>query len=443
MIKSGNQTGRFHPGAKGPGGRRRWFLLPVMVFFFGPVAAQQPLRLADCYDWAKANYPLIKKLDLVAKTGGYDLENAAKKFLPQVSFSGQATYQSQTISFSDVLGSLPITGSLPSISKDQYKIQGELSQLLYDGGATRYQKDLVKANTELQQQNLEAGLYAIKNRINNLFFSILLVDAQLKQNEINKDNLLTQVRKTEAALANGVAFRSNLDELKAALVNIERADAEYAANRVAYLKMLSVFIGKELAENVSLEQPVSEASVAAINRPELKAYDLQKNIYAAQEKQLRADYLPQASIFLQGAYGRPTLNIIENKFGAWYIGGLRFNWSLNALYTMPNRKKILALSRKSVDADREAFLLNTRLDSTQQNEQVKKYNSLLQIDEKEISLREAVKKAAEAQLANGVITTHEYIQQLNAEHLARQTKVLHEIQLLQAIYNQQFITGNQ
>ncbi len=420
-----------------------WLLLTTLLTWAQRGLAQEKISLPGCYDWAKANYPVIKKLDLVAKTGAFDLENANKKFLPQVMFSGQATYQSQTLSFADALGSLPIGTALPTLSKDQYKIQGEVSQLLYDGGANQSQKELIKANTALQSQQQETSLYAIKNRINTIYFSILLLDAQLQQNLTNKASIETQVKKAEAALANGTAFRSSVDELKAELINIEKATAEYQGNRIAYLQMLSIFIGKALPENTELLFPLSQPTSNVGSRPELKVYDLQKNIYVAQEKQLKADYLPQASVFFQGAYGRPTLNIIENKFGPWYIAGFRFNWSLNALYTQSNKRKILDMNRKSVEVDRETFLLNLHIDSTQQQEQAKKYAALIKKDVEEIGLRESVKLSAEAQLENGVITTHEFIQKLNAEHLARQTKVFHEIQLLQAIYNQQFITGNQ
>lgn len=404
-------------------------------------AQDQALTLEHCYALAKANYPAIKKLDLIAKTGTYDIQNANKRFLPQINFSGQATYQSQTVSFADAVGALPGI-SLPSISKDQYRIQGEISQLLYDGGNTKAQKNLIAANTAFQEQTVTSTLYSINQRINSLYFSILLIDAQLKQNQLNKINLETQVQKAEAALSNGVAFRSNVDELKAEVLNIEMQTTEYKSNRIAYLSMLSLFLGMELPQTVQLEMPKGQFARSAISRPELKAFDLQKTVYDEQEKQLKSDYLPQVNAFFQGAYGRPTLNIIENKFGPWYVTGVRFAWSLSSLYSLSNRKNSLQLNRQSVETDKEMFLLNTKVDLAQQDEQVNKYSSLIRQDDAAIALRTSVTQSAEAQLANGVITTHEYIQKVNAEHLARQLKILHEIQLLQAIYNLKFIAGN-
>jgi len=46
------------------------------------------------------------------------------------------------------------------------------------------------------------------------------------------------------------------------------------------------------------------------------------------------------------------------------------------------------------------------------------------------------------QLDNGVITTHEYLQKINAQHLAQQTLQLHQIQLIQAQENQKLILND-
>ena len=425
--------------------RFKFFISIFLVIVVSKATAQtDPLTLEECYQLAKQNYPAIKKLDLIAKTSEYDLQNANKKFLPQVNFSGQATYQSEVVDYGSLFGKMPANLGInpPTLSKDQYKIQGEVSQLLYDGGSAKNQKELINANKELQEQNIEISLYSLNSRINAIYFSILLIDAQLKQNELNKANLQTQIQKVEAQLKNGVAFRSNLDELKAEIVNIEMASTELKSNRNAYLKMLSLFISKEVSNSAQLKTPEVDSIQTTINRPELRAFDLQKNIFDVQRQDLKSGYLPQVNAFFQGAYGRPTLNMIENKFGPWYITGVRFTWSLGSLYTLSNKKNTLLINEQSVEADRETFLLNTKLDLTQQDENVKKYNELIRQDNEVIALRASVSKSAEAQLNNGVITIHEYIQKINAEHLARQNKILHEIQLLQAKYNQKFITGN-
>jgi outer membrane protein TolC len=404
-------------------------------------AAAQVLTIEECFTLARQNYPLIKQYDLIARSSRYSVENAGKLYLPQLTVSGQASYQSQTIDFGEVLPPIPGLHP-PELSKDQYKIQAEITQQIYDGGVSRYQKESSKANEAIQQQQLEVNLYAIKDRITQLYFGVLLMDAQLKQNRIRKTDLQSAADKAQAALANGVAYRSNVDELKAEIVNTDMAGTEFSANRKAYMKMLAVFINQPLSDSTTLTYPAPVMPQEGIHRPEMTYYDIQKRAFDVQEKQLTSNYLPKLNAFLQGAYGRPTLNIVDNKFGPWWIGGVRLNWSLGSLYSLKNNRQQLDINRQNLDISKETFVFNTNLSLRQQNQDIEKYAALMEQDDDAITLRSSVRKSAQAQLDNGVITVHEYISQLNAENLAKQSRILHSIQLLQAQYNYKNTSGN-
>lgn len=408
------------------------------------VSAQETkLSLEECYRLAKENYPSIRKLDLIEKSKVFNISNANQSWKPQLSFNGQATYQSQVVNYGDLVGSIPNI-TLPKFSKDQYKILGELDQQLYDGGLNRYKNDETKANAALQKQNIEVDLYKIKERINSIFFSVLLIDNQLKQNDLNKSTLVSQLKKTQGSFDNGTAYKSEINELKAEVENLEMTTTDQQADQKAYLRMLSIFIGKDVTESAGLEYPSIETNALSteIKRPELEAFDLQKQVYQAQENQLKADYKPKFNAFFQGAYGRPTLNALKNNFGAWYITGVKMSWNLGSLYTLKNQRAILQINQQSTDVDRDVFLRNLQQDIVQQDEDIKKYQQLIVKDQKIIDLRSSVTESAVAQLQNGVITTHEYIQKLNTENEAKQTLNLHRIQLLQAQYNLKFKSGN-
>lgn len=412
----------------------------------GITVKAQPSRLTleECYDLARKNYPLVRKLGLLEKSRSYSLANAAKLYLPQLSISGQATYQSETVSFADALGSAVPSGvDLPSLSKDQYKVQAEVSQTIYDGGITGNRRARIRAGTAVQEQSVEVSLYALNERINQLFFSILLMGEQLTQNEIKKADLEGSAERIAAAVKYGTAFRSNLDELKAEIINADMASIEFRSARSAYLEMLGVLLGKDLHDSTQLEVPSPYLPQADINRPELELFDLKQDLLEVDEKKLRSGYLPKLSAFFQGAYGRPTLNFINDEPGPWYITGARLSWNLGSLYTLKNDKRNLEISRKNLELNRETFLLNTDLSLRQQNKEISKFRKLLAQDEKAIALRSSVKKAAQAQLENGVITTHDYISQLNAENLAKQKLIMHRIQLLQAQYSYKHTSGNQ
>ena len=410
--------------------------LPIVGF------AQQVLTLEDCYRLARDHYPTVQKLDLITRSEDYTLANANKAYLPQVSITGQATYQSETIDFSESIGRLPLPITLPTVSKDQYKVVGEVSQLLYNGGATRAQKQLIKAQSAVQAQAVETQLYALKQRVSNLYFGVLLIDAQLSQNQLNVETVQSQLEKAEVALKSGTTLPSNVAELKAELVRLAMQRTEYEATKAMYLQMLSTFIVKDLPSDTVLNRPKTTTLGTANHRPELKGFDLQQSVLDIQKRQLTSEYLPKIGLFFQGAYGRPTLNIIKNEFDFYYIAGVRLQWNLSPLYSLSNRKQLLHLQGESLSADRKAFLMSTELDLTQQQTQISKLQRLMEQDQESVALRHSVAQAAQVQLDNGIITTHEYLQKVNAENLAKQTLLLHEIQLLQAQENQRLVTND-
>lgn len=395
---------------------------------------QNTLTLETCYQLAQKNYPLIRQHELISRANSYTVANAAKGYLPQLAFSGQATYQTQVVT-------IPFPGA-PQLSKDQYKVQAELNQTIWDGGNIHYQKELSRANTAIRQQQLEVNLYNIRERISQLYFGILLIEEQLKQNELRRLDIQSGVHKTEGAVANGTSLRSSLDELKAEVLNTVQARTQLNTNRQAYLQMLGLFINQSLDDNTSLAKPAPATMEADIRRPELKLYDYQLQSYNVQEKQLKVNYLPKVNAFVQGTYGRPTLNFVSNDFGFYALGGVRFSWNLGSLYTNKNSRQLIQINRQDVDVQKETFLFNTRLTMTRQQIEAAQYTTLMQQDKEIIDLRASVKKAAVAQLENGVITSHDYITHVNAEDQARLALILHEIQLLQVQYDHKNTSGN-
>jgi outer membrane protein TolC len=437
MIKSNSQL-IMKPFYKIPVKIKRLLCLPLLLFMPFVIHAQTTLTIEQCYAMAKQNYPLVKQHGLIEKTKDYSVENAAKGYLPQLTVSGQATYQSDVTSIPITLPGVKI----PTLSKDQYKIYGEADQTIFDGGAIKYQKQSKQSNATVQEQSVEVNLYALKDRINQIYFGILLIDEQLKQNIIEQKDIQNGIDKTQALITNGTAFRSSLDELKASMLKTDESRIELQANRKAFIDMLALFINQPLDENAALVKPEPKILTDSINRPELTLYYYQKTTYDVQDKMLQANTLPKLQFFAQGGYGKPALNVLKTDFSFYYIAGLRLNWSLSSLYTFRNDKRISAINRQDIDIQKETFLFNTHVTLKQQSAEAVKYAALVNKDNDIIALRNSVKTTAAAQLANGVITSHDYITQVDAEDQARQSLILHQIQLLQAQYNYQTTSGN-
>ena len=409
-------------------------ILPAMLY-----AQAQSLSLQKAYELAVQNYPLIKQRELIKQTSEYGEENLGKSFLPQINISGQATYQSAVTQVK-----LPAPGIfIEPLSKDQYRILGDVNQLIYDGGGIKQQKGIQHLSDEVEQQKIEVELYKLKERINQIFLGVLFLDEQLKQVNLVKSDLNNGITRVEAQVNNGVVLKSNLNVLKAELLKADQRVIEIRSSRKGYIDVLGFFINQTLPEEIKLEKPVVAGSVLTndIQRPELKLYSTQEKLLGGQYKMIGSRNKPKASLFFQGGYGRPSLNLFTNDFDFFYTTGLRLNWSIGGFYTEKREKKIIELNQKSIDIQKEVFLFNTNAQLKQQQSEFDKLQKLIATDNDIIDLRIKVKDAAKAQLENGVITANDYLREVNAEDLARQNLITHQIQLLQAQINYQTISG--
>ncbi|MGE5106029.1 MAG: TolC family protein [Sphingobacteriales bacterium] len=416
---------------------RKWLFIFLLS---GTKLFGQSLTLDKVNELARQNYPLIKQQGLVNKTRDISVENLQKSFLPQFSLSGQATYQSEVTKID-----VPLPGiNFDHPSKDQYKILADVNQLVYDGGVIKQQKEIQQLNAGVEQQRIEVELYKLTDRINQLYLSVLYIDEQLVQTGLIKKDIETGMKRVEAQVNNGVAFKSNLNVLKAEWLKADQRAIELSATRKGIIETIGLFINQTIEENTVFERPIlTETKISFdIRRPELQLYSSQQKLFSGQNKLIDAKNLPKASLFFQGGYGRPGLNFLKNDFDLFYTTGIRFNWSFGGLYTSKKEREQVQVNNKIVDIQKDLFLLNTNTQLKQQQSEIDKIQQLIAKDDEIIELRTSVKDAAKAQLENGVITANDYLREVNAEDQSRQTKITHQLQLLQAKINYLTISGN-
>lgn len=389
----------------------------------------QGLTLEECYQRAKDNYPLINRYGLIEKTTEYNLSNAGKGYLPQFSLSAKASWQTDVTT-------VPLP-NIPSMHKDQYQATVDLNQTIWDGGNIRTQKQTTRAMAEVEKQQLHVDMFAIEERVNNLFFGILLFDAQLEQNTLLHQDLERNLATIQSYVDNGIANQADLDAVKVEILKNTQARTQLVTNRKAYLEMLSAMINKPVNEGTTLVKPIANKDILfqPVTRPELSLYQAQHNLYEIQKDQITAGNMPRLSLFAQGGYGRPGLNMLDRDFAFFAIGGVRLSWNFGSLYTSKNDKRKLEVNQQNVLTQQETFMYNTNLQLTQESNDIQKMTDMLEYDSEIIQLRENVRKAAEAKVANGTLTVIELMREVNAENLAKLDKISHDVQLLMAIYS--------
>ena len=402
--------------------------------------------LEECQLAAERNYPLIKQYGLIEKTTELTVANIQKGWLPQVSASAQATYQSDVVAFPDQMQAIyqQMGLDMKGLTKDQYRVGIDVSQTVYDGGAISSQKRIAREQGKVQTAQNEVNIYNVRKRVNEMYFAVLMLDEQMKLNQDLQELLSGNERKLASMVKNGTAAESDWQNVKAERLNVVQQATDLEGHKQMIRRMLSTFCGIEVKQ-LSRPPLTPPDSGGENRRPELKALDAQIGLYNAQEKALDAALMPKLGVFAQGFYGYPGLNMFEDMMRHdWSLNGIvgaRLTWNIGALYTRKNDKAKLQLQRDLTESNRDVFLFNNNLEQIQQNENISRYKKLMADDEEIISLRQAVRKAAESKLSHGIIDVNDLVREINAENAARVQQSMHEIEMLKEIYDNKFTTN--
>ncbi len=400
--------------------------------------SQAQITLESCQQQARENYPLVRQYELLQLAEKYTLSNVAKGNLPQISLSGKISYQSEATTFPFEIPGLGIKG----LPKDQYQALVEIKQNVWDGGKIRHQKAQVKAVTEENARQLDTSMYALEERVNQVFFGILLLDEQRTQNKLLEEELVRNLKTVEAYRMNGTANDADVDAVQVEILQTKQQRIQLENNRTAYLRMLSLLTGKEFPAQAQLIRPEPVATTSSgFNRPELRWYEAQEQTVAIQRKGLQSGYLPSFSLFAQGAYGNPGLDILKDKFRAYYLVGARFTWNFGSLYTLKNDRKKLDNQLQKIQNGRDLFLFHTQLQVAEEDGTIQSLRQQMKKDEEIIRLRENIRRSAQAKVANGTLSVSDMLKEITAENLARQAKAVHEVQLLMHLHQRKHLTN--
>jgi len=396
------------------------------------------VTLEECQTKARENFPLIKQYELIEKSKEYTLSNSNKAYLPQLDVTIIGGVISGLPSFSP-----PGTESSSSVDLNAITIL-QLNQTIWDGGITKAKKDITEASSEMEKADLEVSLYFLEERINNLFFGILLIDEQVKQMEILKSTMLRNMKRVEIAVENGTAYKSDIDEIKVEVINIDQKMEELTSNRNAYVNVLAAMIGQSIDKNATFSKPQVDEDFIALenNRPELRLFQNQENLIEAQSAIDKSMLYPKIGLLGFGTFIQPGVDFGASTLNNIFVGGLSINWSLGALYKNGNNKKLTDINLQKVAVQRETFLFNNHLELTQTQLELEKYKTLLVQDKEILVLKSSIKKAYDVKYENGISTMSELLDRTNDESVAQQNLIVHEIQYLMKAYQYLNKSGN-
>ena len=407
-------------------------LLPTLV-----LSAQS---LDRCKELAREHYPLVQKYGLIEQSRDYTVANASKAWLPQVMLSGQATYQSDVMRWPEEFESmLAMQGlDMPGLRKDQYKVQVDVQQTLWDGGKSRAERVMADGEAQQARMSVEVELYAVDKRVEELYFGTLLLQEQQRQLEDMTHRLQGSLNYMNTLVENGVTMQADADAVEVQLLSTGQRLLQVKAQMSSFRRMLQLFIGEPLSDDMlslpEVEAPIGQESA----RPELALFDAQMRVLKAKEGLIDVSLMPRVSLFAQGYYGYPGLNMFENMMSSRWslngIAGIRLQWNIGGLYTSRTSRLQLHNAMEGIDLQRDIFTFNNRLMAEKETAEIARLRTTLTDDDRIVMLRTRVREAAEVRLQEGVIDTNDLLGKITDESAAKIAHSTHEIELMRAIY---------
>ena len=414
--------------------------LSLVLLLLATCHLSAQVTLEECVKLAQDNYPLIRKYDLLNQTKAVNLSDINKSWLPQINVYGLGTVQNETPTFPESLaGLISQTGmSISGLNEWQYKIGADINQNIWDGGVSKTERKIERAEDTERRTALDVRLYAIRERVENLYFGILLIEEQAEQTRNMQTLLQSNLDKLRTMFENGTAMQSDVDMVEAQCLSTSQQLIQAESTAKSYRKVLEIFTGESLAGQELVKPDASIPQDLLPARPELRYFEAQLQTNEARNASITASTMPKIGLFAQTYYGYPGFDYFESMMNRDLsfnmLAGVKVSWNIGAFYTKKNNRRKLRLSSDNIAVERDEFLFNTNMQTRSQLDHIDELRAVMKENDRIVELRTNVRKAAESQLDNGVIDATALLAKLTDEKQARLTASYHEIQLLQSIY---------
>lgn len=391
-----------------------------MCFSINSMGQSKILTLDEAITGAEINYPSIKQKRLLEEAGKENQKSLSGELYPQVIATGQATYQSEVTAIE-----LPgFAGQKP----DNYNIGLDMRFPLTQFGTVETKKELEKAQTDLSITQLDVDIQRVRERVTTIFGNVLLQTENENILGLRITDLDSQRKKVAVGVASGAVLKMNQLVLESEILSSQQRIDDIRATKKGMVSQLSLLTG--LPIDTATQFQLSSVSIKSgpVNRSELKSFEAQKRIFDIRSDLIKKEARPNIYLFGQGYYGRPGYNFLNIDLRTYGIAGLGLHWNLNNVFTH-SEQRILEINKNIISQQEETFRLNLQASLSEKQAEIDKYQSIISKDAQIVQKRQEILRAAASQLENGVITSTEYLTELNAQSTAQLNLVLHHVQL--------------
>lgn len=403
------------------------------------------VTIDECRQMARDNYPEVKRLRLINATKEMTMKNISTQWLPQVMVAGQASWQNNAGNILDLFDAEigeQLTQALPKlqpIKKFQYQAGVDVNQTIYDGGAVKLQRKVAEADADIQSKEIDVQLYTLDGRVEEVFFSILLLESRTAQTEEKISMLSENRQKLLKLFKNGTVAETESDIIEAEEL-VSRQQLKVLASKIRmYRQMLSLLTGTDMmGEKLIRPEMPTVYEAAADTRPEYALLDAQFNRLVLGLRKLDVDLMPKVGLFGQAYYGYPDMNVFrsmtDDGMSFNFKVGVKVAWNISELYNRNRSQKIIASKINELEVKRNMLAYNNNLANVTLVPEIERLQSSLEDDQRIIELRRKIRKSAETKLNNGIADATELRQKIVDETNAVQDYELHSLELLKTAY---------
>jgi outer membrane protein TolC len=403
--------------------------------------AQESLTLFDCQRLARENAPRLGDLDLIQKAGEAKMDQVSSAWYPSLDLNGKISYQSDVVTVALTDPSIPV--EFPEVPHDQYGLNLDISQNLYDGGISRGKKLYEEALLAADLQQVEVDLYGLKGRVNQYFFNILILQENMRNLEIHLENLREQKKVVQTAVKHGTLLETELHILEVEQLKLEKSMIELEAGKKAQLAALKVICGEEFNEQAIMEKPQFEGpGEIGLTRPEYRLFDLKHASMEAGKELLGKKRMPVLYAFGQTGYGKPGYNMLNEDWDYYYMVGAGLRWKIWDWNSTSRERQLIGYQQQMLQSQRASFDKEMEAQLVQEEARIKQYTETIEMDRQVLDLQEKISRQAAVQLEHGTMTATNYVTELNKESLARITLATHQVMLMKSRANYLTIQGN-
>ena len=419
----------------------RTITMIAFLIFSGTLIAQDTITLFACHRQAFENAPRLNDREFIRQIGELKVENASTNWYPTLELNGKLSYQSDVVTVALTDPTIPV--AFPEVPHDQYGLNLDISQTLYDGGITKQKKNYEQAIVAADLQQVEVDLYGLKARVNRFYFAILVLQESRKNLEIHMQNLVNRHEVMKLAIQEGTLLEAELKVIDVEVLKVRQSMLEIDSRKKSYIGALTLLCGGEFHEGVHLEKPELDRFMGKeYSRPEYQWFDLKDASMEAGKELIGKKRMPVLYAFGQTGYGKPGYNMMSEEWDYYYMVGAGLRWNIWDWNNNNRDRQVIEQQQHILRNQRATFDKEIESLKVQEEAKMEQFRKSMELEEQVLELQEDISEHAATKLANGTITATEYITELNKESMARINLATHQVKLMQSIANFLTIQGN-